>query len=172
MRYIEACRYIFERRGQKWENHTSRYRGRDFVLTKQICLVLGKAVYPELTYTELSLLFDMDHSSVNHAEKTINDLTYHDKKLKDELRFIERYLREQRYKADLRRIEKIKSDEKFVRRLERIVSEMRLVAEAYCLMTNHKIISNESENQRGTTEVQGSDWRDDDDDRTGPEGDE
>lgn len=146
MDYIDACKYIFRERGYMWKDRNDRSRKREVVLTRQICMSIGRQIYPEMTLIQLASPFDKDHATALHAIKTIDDLCEYDKFLKQEITAYRSVIRESKSADDMQRILFLKENEAFVERIEKMVADMKFIAESYCLITNQKITKDESQN--------------------------
>lgn len=141
MNYKEVCLSICKEEGYDYDLVTTRSRKRELVITRQLCMYFGAMFFRnKITFAALAEPFGRDHATINHAVKTINNLMFSDKLLR--ARVMQYTIKFEKMKTEATIItvqEEIKRNEVAHELIMRL-SEMRIIAEAYCLLSGHKLI--------------------------------
>lgn len=155
MNYEEICQYVFKEEGLDWQLRISKRRDDDLKTARQIAMYLGNVFYPEITWSDLARVFSKDHATAIHSVKVINNRMDVDK------RFVEKIVN---YKKHIKGIADSVRDSKDAELLTdsvglihttllELTSRMRIIALAYCQLTNNKIVPNENQDQTSKTEL-------------------
>ena len=132
MIYLDVCHYVFEQEEIPWIDHDLKYRGRELVIARQISMYLGRWFFPTMTDRERADIFRLDHTTSQHAYKTIRNLMYSDKDLRVRIDKYLVYIKEEIRKSNEEKYIKQLEDEKFREKLLATIDSMELIAKVYC----------------------------------------
>jgi hypothetical protein len=123
-------------------------RRRTVVLARQISMYLGNKFYPLITWADLAKPFNKDHATAMTSVKAINNLIETNKQFREKItKYSNTIHLSIAGNAEIVEVEELTEHVGFINtNLGSLVLKMRIIALAYCELTNQKIISNENQN--------------------------
>lgn len=141
MTYQELCLSICEGEGVEWDDVVSASRKRELVLTRQLCMYFGRIFFGDtMTLAQIALPFGKDHATAIHAAKTVQNLMFSDKVFRARVLHYEIKFEHQKTETGIISIKQELERNEIAHQLIMRLSEMRIIAEAYCLLSGHKLI--------------------------------
>ena len=89
MEYLDLCKAVFRKEVVDWEIRKLESRKRQLVQARQISMYLGNWFWPHLTGDQLAEPFAKDRCTAMHAIKTMKNLMFSDRALRER---IDRYV--------------------------------------------------------------------------------
>ena len=121
-----------------WEEFTTAAgsRKQELAQTRQICFYFGYVFFKSMSYREMAETFKKDHSTVTHSISVVQRDMKVDGVFK---RKMEAY--HERIAAALRRAG-LATDQadKMLEDTNKVITNMRVIAEAYCQLTGRKMV--------------------------------
>jgi len=141
MTYKEICLSICEGEGIAYDDLVSRSRKRELVQTRQLCMYFGHMFLKHsMTLAAIGAPFGRDHATVLHAKKTVQNIMTFDKVFRARVLHYEMKFEKLKTETGIVSIKEELERNEIAHRLIMQLSEMRIIAEAYCLLSGHKLI--------------------------------
>ncbi len=139
MTYEEMCRYIVAKEKLNWEAFTSAIESRKQELTsiRQICFYFGHVFYKSMSYREMGRVFKKDHATVIHSVSVVKHDMEENEMFKRKINAYHERLRTAIYNDWPNEDD---DADKMLEDTNSIITNMRIIAEAYCKMTGKKMI--------------------------------
>jgi hypothetical protein len=145
MTYEEICKYVFESEKVDWILATSKKRDAELIAARQMSIYFGNLFYPRMTWSELGKIFCKDHATAMHSVKAINNAIDTNKQMRDKVkRYSDKIHLSIAGSVETVEVEQLTEHVGFINKnLDTLLSKMKIIAHAYCNLTDQKIISNE-----------------------------
>lgn len=142
MTYHEMCLLICEGEGLEYEAICTQSRKHERVLTRQLCMYFGTIFFGgKMTLAAIGEPFGKNYTTVIHAVKTIQNLMFSDKIFRARVMHYEIKFEAQKTETGIISIREELTRNEIAHELIMRLSEMRIIAEAYCLLSGNKLIS-------------------------------
>jgi len=141
MTYKEMCLEICKGEGVEYDDAISRSRKGEIVQARQLCMYFGNIFMKGrgVSYADLGKPFNRDHATVLHAIKTVRNRMTYNRLFRARVMHYEIKFENKKTETGIISIKEELDRNVVAHRLIMHLSEMRIIAEAYCLLSGHKL---------------------------------